>query len=51
VSLLGYYARVQLLGPIMREFGRGEAAVGWLFSLENTLLAVSALILAGPLAR
>jgi predicted MFS family arabinose efflux permease len=51
VSLLGYYAQVQLLGPIMREFERGEAAVGWLFSLENTVLAISALAVAGPLAR
>jgi predicted MFS family arabinose efflux permease len=51
VSLLGYYAQPQLLGSIMREFERGEAAVGWLFSLENTLIAISALAVAGPLAR
>jgi len=51
ISLFGYYTQVQLLSPIMREFERGEAAVGWLFSLENTILAVCALVVAGPLAR
>jgi len=51
VSLFGYYAQAQLLGPIMRDFQRGEEAVGWLFSLENTVLALSALAMAGPLAR
>ena len=51
ISLFGHYAQTQLLGPIMREFGKGEEAVGWLFSLENTALAVSGLMIAGPLAR
>ena len=51
ISLFGYYAQAQLLGPIMNDFQLGEEAVGWLFSLENTVLAVSGLIFAGPLAR
>ncbi|HIF92957.1 MAG TPA: MFS transporter [Myxococcales bacterium] len=51
ISLFGYYAQAQLLGPIMGDFQQGEEAVGWLFSLENTVLAVSALLCAGPLAR
>lgn len=51
ISLFGYYAQAQLFGPIMRDFQQGEEAVGWLFSLENTVLAVSGLLIAGPLAR
>jgi predicted MFS family arabinose efflux permease len=51
ISLFGYYAQAQLLGPIMQDFHQGEEAVGWLFSLENTVLAVSGLVIAGPLAR
>jgi predicted MFS family arabinose efflux permease len=51
VSLMSYYAQSQLLGPIMEEFGRGEEAVGWLFSLENAALALSTLAAAGPIAR
>ena len=35
----------------MQDFHQGEEAVGWLFSLENTVLAVSGLVVAGPLAR
>jgi predicted MFS family arabinose efflux permease len=51
VSLLAYYAQAQLLGPIMRQFEQGEQAVGWLFSLETTALALTSLAAAGPLAR
>jgi predicted MFS family arabinose efflux permease len=51
VSLFGYYAQTQLLGHIMREYGKGEAAVGWLFSVENAALALSILAAAGPMAR
>lgn len=51
VSLFGYYAQSQMLGPIMAEFGVGEAAAGWLFSVENAALAISTLAAAGPLAR
>jgi predicted MFS family arabinose efflux permease len=51
VSLFGYYAQPQLLGHIMTEFGQGEAAVGWLFSLENAALALTTLAAAGPMAR
>ena len=51
ISLFGYYAQAQLLGPIMNDFQLGEEAVGWLFSLENTALALSGLLFAGPLAR
>ncbi|MBW2419786.1 MAG: MFS transporter [Deltaproteobacteria bacterium] len=51
VSLFGYYAQSQLLGHVMSEFGKGEAAVGWLFSVENAALALSILAAAGPLAR
>jgi MFS family permease len=51
VSLFGYYAQSQLLGPVMAEFGKGEAAAGWLFAVENAALAISILAAAGPLAR
>ena len=51
ISLFGYYAQAQLLGPIMVDFQRGEEAVGWLFSAENVVLALSGLVAAGPLAR
>jgi predicted MFS family arabinose efflux permease len=51
ISLLSYYAQAQLLAPIMSDFGRGEEAVGWLFSIENAALALSTLAAAGPLAR
>ncbi len=51
VSLLSYYAQVQLLGPLMRQFEQGEEAVGWLFSFETTALALTMLAAAGPLAR
>ncbi len=51
ISLFGYYAQAQLFGPIMNDFQLGEEAVGWLFSLENTVLALSGLLFAGPLAR
>jgi len=51
ISLFGYYAQAQLMGPIMDDFQLGEEAVGWLFSLENTVLALSGLLFAGPLAR
>jgi predicted MFS family arabinose efflux permease len=51
VSLMSYYAQSQLLGPVMAEFGRGEQAIGWLFSIENAALALSTLAAAGPLAR
>jgi predicted MFS family arabinose efflux permease len=51
VSLFGYYAQSQLLGHLMDEFGKGEAAVGWLFSVENAALALGTLASAGPLAR
>ncbi|MHC4066657.1 MAG: MFS transporter [Planctomycetota bacterium] len=40
-----------MLGPIMRDYGLGEEAVGWLFSLENLAYALTILIAAGPLAR
>lgn len=51
VSLMGYYAQAQLLGPLMQELGLAEGAVGWLFSVENAALALSTLAAAGPLAR
>jgi len=51
ISLFGYYAQSQMLGHIMTDFGQGEAAVGWLFSIENAALALSTLAAAGPLAR
>jgi hypothetical protein len=51
VSLFGYYAQAQMLGHIMAEYGQGEAAVGWLFSVENAALALTTLAAAGPLAR
>lgn len=51
LSLLSYYAQPQLLGPIMRDYGLGEEAVGWLFSLENAALALTTVAAAGPLAR
>jgi predicted MFS family arabinose efflux permease len=51
VSLFGFYAQSQLLGHIMTEFGKGEAAVGWLFSVENAALALTTLAAAGPMAR
>jgi predicted MFS family arabinose efflux permease len=51
MSLLASYAQPQLLGPIMRDRGLGEEAVGWLFSLENAALAVTIIAAAGPLAR
>jgi predicted MFS family arabinose efflux permease len=51
LGLLAYYAQPQLLGPIMRDRGLGEEAVGWLFSLENAALALTIVAAAGPLAR
>jgi predicted MFS family arabinose efflux permease len=51
LGLLSYYAQPQLLGPIMRDYGLGEEAVGWLFSLENAALALTIVAVAGPLAR
>jgi predicted MFS family arabinose efflux permease len=51
VSLFGYYAQSQMLGHIMTEYGQGEAAVGWLFSVENAALALTTLAVAGPMAR
>jgi len=51
VSLMGYYAQAQLLGPLMQELGLGEEAVGWMFSVENAALALATLAAAGPLAR
>ena len=51
IGLFGYYAQAQLLGPIMTDFQLGEEAAGWVFSLENTILALTALVFAGPLAR
>jgi predicted MFS family arabinose efflux permease len=35
----------------MRDYGLGEEAVGWLFSLENAALALTTVAAAGPLAR
>jgi predicted MFS family arabinose efflux permease len=51
LGLLSYWAQPQLLGPIMRDYGLGEEAVGWLFSLENLAYGLTILIAAGPLAR
>ena len=51
LSLLSLYAQPQLLGPIMRDYGLGEEAVGWLFSVENAALALTIVAAAGPLAR
>lgn len=51
VSLFAYYAQSQLLGHVMTRFGEGEAAVGWLFSVENAALALTTLAAAGPMAR
>jgi predicted MFS family arabinose efflux permease len=51
LGLFSYWAQPQLLGPIMRDYGLGEEAVGWLFSLENLAYALTILIVAGPLAR
>jgi predicted MFS family arabinose efflux permease len=51
LGLLSYWVQPQLLGPIMRDYGQGEEAVGWLFSLENLAYALTILIAAGPLAR
>ena len=51
LGLLSYWAQPQLLGPIMEDYGLGEEAVGWLFSLENLAYALTILLVAGPLAR
>jgi predicted MFS family arabinose efflux permease len=51
LSLFGYYAQSQMLGHLMTEWGQGEAAVGWLFSVENAALALTTLAVAGPMAR
>ena len=51
VSLFGYFAQAQMLSHLMTEYGQGEAAVGWLFSLENAALALTTMAAAGPLAR
>jgi predicted MFS family arabinose efflux permease len=51
LGLFSYWAQPQLLGPIMEDYGLGEEAVGWLFSLENLAYGLTILIAAGPLAR
>jgi predicted MFS family arabinose efflux permease len=51
LGLFSYWAQPQLLGPIMEDFGLGEEAAGWLFSLENLAYGLTILIAAGPLAR
>jgi predicted MFS family arabinose efflux permease len=48
---LSLNAQPQLMGPIMRSLGLGEEAVGWLYSIEITALAIASLTAAGPLAR
>ena len=51
VSMLGFYAQPQLLGPIMRDLALGEERVAWLFSFENIAFGIATLAAAGPLAR
>jgi DHA1 family inner membrane transport protein len=51
LGLFSYWAQPQLLGPIMDDYGLGEEAVGWLFSLENLAYGLTILLVAGPLAR
>ncbi len=51
VSQFSYYAQQQLLSPIMSQFGRGEADVGWMYGAEVAAYAITVLIAAIPLAR
>ncbi len=51
LSQLSYYAQQQLLSPIMSQFGRGEADVGWMYGAEVGAYAITALLAAVPLAR
>jgi predicted MFS family arabinose efflux permease len=51
VSQLSYYAQPQLLSPIMSRFGRGEEDIGWMYGAETAAYGITALLVAGPLAR
>ena len=51
VSQFSYYAQQQLLSPIMSQFGRGEADIGWMYGAEVAAYAITVLIAAVPLAR